>query len=567
MKIKSVTASLVVMLTLAASAGDQVPIPAFPGAEGFGALSNGGRGGDVYIVTNLNAKGDGSFHQGITTVPPQGRTIVFAVSGYIPINKPKLKASNVTIAGQTAPGDGVGLRGSCFWISGSDVVVRFMRFRHGNRGNGGDALETDSGARNLLIDHCDVMFAKDENFSMFKSAPPTMTFQWSIDAWGLYGHACGGLWMVDHTTAHHTLWANNKTRNPKVICPKLLDWTNNVSFGWDIGMNLAGADKGGLFKANLRGSSFIRGGGRSPVFGGGKGPDGTLPFHVFLADCALDGNGTAAPDVTAEGYALIDGQDYHKSPVPFPQTMAADPAVLGDPVLGVPVKMDDRRTAYKKVISQVGVLRMEIDPAKPLRDEVSTLLVEEVVKQKRRKLTSEEELGVTNKGFGTLASTPAPADSDRDGMPDFWETALGWDPQSDDHNTPLTATGDKLASGTFFPPGTPAGYTRLEEYLHFLAIPHGTVHKNNEGSEPASLKIDLRKFTGGFTAAPVFTLTGITGGKAVQDSAGDSLVTFTPTPGHTGRAGFDFTVTDNEGSSWKQSCALLVVTPAPMVAP
>jgi hypothetical protein len=527
-------------------------LPAFPGAEGFGACSTGGRGGDVYIVSNLNADGPGSFKRGILTVPSQGRTIVFAMSGYIPINKLYLKASNVTIAGQTAPGDGVALRDSMFWISGSNVVARFIGFRQGHAGNGGDCLETDSGARNLMIDHCDALFSTDENFSMFRSAPPTMTFQWSINAWGLQHHSAGGLWLIDHTTAHHTLWADNHTRNPKVIKPQAFDWANNVTFGWDIGMNLAGADVPGTYKVNLRGSSFIHGGKvKNAIFGGGE-TNGTMPFTVYMNDCGLDGNGNGKLDVTSTDYEIISGNLYHRQTVPFLQTQAADPARPGDPVLGVPVRLDDRLTAYKKVISQAGIVRLDIDPAKLLRDEVTALLIQDVMSQHRRIITNENDLAVSNQGFGTLRSAPAPADLDADGMPDFWEKTLGWNPNSDDHNTELPSRNGFISEPAFFPPETPAGYTRLEEYLHFLAIPHGVATKN------VAVRVDLRKFTAGFTASPVFKITEVSGGTAMQSGDGGYLVTFTPAKDFTGRSKFDFTVTDSEGSSWKQSCALLV---------
>ena len=530
-------------------------IPAFPGAEGFGACSTGGRGGDVYSVTNLNADGLGSFKHGILTVPPQGRTIVFAVSGYIPISKLYLKASNVTIAGQTAPGDGVALRGSIFWISGSNVVARFMGFRHGTPADGGDCLETDKGARNLMIDHCDTLFSTDENFSMFRSAPPTMTFQWSINAWGLQHHSAGGLWLIDHTTAHHTLWADNHTRNPKVIKPQAFDWANNVTFGWDIGMNLAGADVPGIYKVNIRGSSFIHGGKvKNAIFGGGE-TNGLMPFKVYMNDCALDGNGNGKLDVTAMDYDLISGNLYHRQSVPFPQTQAVDPALPNDPVLGVPVTLDDRVTAYKKVISQAGIVRLDIDAAKPLRDEVTSLLIQDVMTQHRRIITNENDLAVSNNGLGTLRSTPAPADSDADGMPDLWEKTLGWNPDADDHNTELPRRDGFIAEPTFFPPKTPAGYTWLEEYLHFLAIPHGVVAKN------VPVRVDLRKFTAGFMAAPVFKTSAVSGGTTSQSGDGGCLVVFTPTPDYTGRAKFDFTVTDREGSSWRQTCALLVGEP------
>ena len=113
---KPILYTILPLLTIAAAA----QIPAFPGAEGYGAYAKGGRGGDVYHVTNLNTSGVGSFADAIATVPVLGRTIVFDVSGHIHINKTTLSKSNVTIAGQTAPGDGIGFKDGTFIISGSE---------------------------------------------------------------------------------------------------------------------------------------------------------------------------------------------------------------------------------------------------------------------------------------------------------------------------------------------------------------------------------------------------------------------------------------------------------------
>jgi hypothetical protein len=115
-------------------------IPAFPGAEGFGAYATGGRGGDVYYVTNLNTSGAGSFADGIANAPAAGRTIVFAVSGYIPVPSSSVRISKnkITVAGQTAPGDGIGFRNGTFRISADDIIIRHVRFRHGKGGSGGD---------------------------------------------------------------------------------------------------------------------------------------------------------------------------------------------------------------------------------------------------------------------------------------------------------------------------------------------------------------------------------------------------------------------------------------------
>ena len=534
-------------------------IPAFPGAEGFGAHSTGGRGGDVYIVTNLKADGEGSFLKGIQTAPAAGRTIVFAVSGFIPINKPKLKASKITIAGQTAPGDGVCLRKSSLFISGEDIIMRFIRIRHGKDGNGDDCINPDGQAKNLIIDHCDMMFSKDENFSMFRSAPPTLTYQWSVNAWGLQSHSAGGLWLVDHATVHHTLWAHNHTRNPKLIRPGLFDWTNNVTFGWDIGFNLSGAETAGTYKVNIRGSSFVPGGkAKEAIFGGGTAPDGNIPFSVHMNDCGFSKNKGNPLEATVKDYAIIaSGSVYNKQTTPFPQTLDANPGNPRAAIIGVPLAVDDRITAFKKILSQVGATRMEVNPARPLRDEVTALLVDDVINQRRRIIQDPAELGLGDGGFGNLKSTPAPVDRDRDGMPDEWETALGSNPAVDDHNEALPASGGFINEPTYFPPRTPAGYTRLEEYLHFLAIPHGMVAASSAG-KPSHLEIDLTKFTSGFTKSPAFKISAASGGTVTLGGSGGCMATFQPKPGHTGRAKFDFTVTDAEGSSWTQTCALLV---------
>ncbi|OYV04184.1 MAG: hypothetical protein CFE26_18260, partial [Verrucomicrobiales bacterium VVV1] len=178
----------------------------------------------------------------------------------------------------------------------------------------------------------------------------------------------------------------------------------------------------------------------------------------------------------------------------------------------------------------------------------------------RNHITRESDLaGVSNGGFGTFAASPAPVDSDKDGMPDFYETALGWNVATQDHNTALANSGGLITGTTFLPAGTVAGYTRLEEYLHYLAIPHGTVPKSITGS-PSSVQIDLAKFTSGFATTPVFTVSNLVGGTIAQSGAGNRIATFTPTLNFTGRARFEFTVTDSAAQSWTQTCALVVTT-------
>ena len=193
----------------------------------------------------------------------------------------------------------------------------------------------------------------------------------------------------------------------------------------------------------------------------------------------------------------------------------------------------------------------------PLRDEVDTILFNNVVNQVHSRISRESDLPVSNSGFGTLNSTSPPTDTDLDGMPDFWESALGFSTTTQNHNTVFGST-----AGTFFPPGTPTGYTHLEEYLHFLSIPHGTVAKNSSGA-PSSITIDLRKYTSGFSHSPEFSISGVYGGSTQQFASNGTtpssvgpIVTFTPNLGFSGRAGFDFEVDD--GSTWTQPFALLV---------
>lgn len=535
-------------------------IPAFPGAEGYGGYARGGRGGDVYIVTNLNASGAGSFRNGIETVPTAGRTIVFAVSGHIPINGLRLVGSKVTIAGQTAPGDGVGLINGTFRISGDDVVVRHLRLRHRKTGSGGDCLNLDSGSINSVLDSVSMQFSTDENFSSFGSPPENLTMQWSLNGWGLETHSCGGLWDQNHATCHHSLWSHNHTRNPKARPNGLLEWTNNVTFDWDIGFIMGDSQTPAAWKANVIGSYFLSPPGNTRSLALEKATvdrNGNPNFSVHLSNNRHDNDGDALIDGTDKGYAIVGGAEfqpgdpaganrYVKSLVPFSNAGA------------IPVSTDDPVVAFKKVVSKAGALRLDIDPARPLRDEVDTRMIQNLVTQTRNHITRESDLaGVSNGGIGTLNSTAAPLDADLDGMPDFYEVALGWNPAVQDHNTALASSGGVLTGTTFMPPGTVAGYTRLEEYLHYLAIPHGTVAKNT-ASDPTSVPVDLRKFTAGFSASPTFTVSNLSGGTIVQSGPGNAIATFTPTLNHVGRARFDFTVTDAAGHSWTQTCALLV---------
>lgn len=561
------------LLALGAATKAQT-IPAFPGAEGYGAYARGGRGGDVYIVTNLNASGAGSFADAIGTVPAAGRTIVFEVSGYIRFpngsDGTRLTSSKVTIAGQTAPGDGVGFFNNMLRISGDDVVLRHLRFRRGNTESSGDCINLDSGCLNAILDHVSIQFSTDENISSFSSPPENITMQWSLNAWGLESHSCGGLWDQNHASCHHTLWAHNHTRNPKARPNGLLEWINNVTFDWDIGFIMGDTQSNQNYKSNVINNYFIGPPGNTrskALVKGTVGTNGRPNFTVHLSGNLIDVNGNAALDGVDNGYSIVEGTAY------APGTSGLTPgaagyyqsasAIVGSPLLAVPVTTDSALVAYKKTVSNAGALRLDAGYAGALRDEVDTVLINKLTSLSRFHVSSETALvsqGVTGSGMGTLKSAAAPVDTDRDGMPDYYETALTWSVATQDHNTALANSGGTITGTTFFPANTPAGYTRLEEYLHFKAIPHGTVPRYLSGDPATSLVVDLRKYTSGFSSSPTFAVSNVsTNGSVVLSGPGNAIATFTPNAGASGRARFDFTVTDSQGGTWAQTFGIVIM--------
>lgn len=531
-------------------------IPAFPGAEGFGAHAQGGRSGDVYIVTNLNQDGAGSLKYGIDNAPSSGRTIVFGVSGYINIRNGRLRVvrDNITIAGQTAPGDGIGLYDGTMRITGNNCVVRNIRLRHGKGGGGGDCLNVDSSAHDSIIDHVSMQFSTDENISFFNSSLDNFTMQNSVSAWGLEGHNAGGLWDLEDGSCIDSLWAHHHTRNPKARPYGLLEWVNNVTFDWGISFIMGDSQTPAPWKANVIGSYFLS----PPAY-----PDnyalekatvdrnGNPNFSLYLDDCLHDADGDGLLNGTDKGYAIVRGSEF----VPGDPSGANRYLKATSPFAGasgnIAVTVDDALTAYKKVISNAGAVRLSANYSGPLRDEVDTILFNNVVNQIHSRISRESDLPASNNGFGTLNSTPPPIDTDLDGMPDFWERALGFSVTTQNHNTVFGST-----AGTFFPAGTPTGYTHLEEYLHFKSVPHATMARNT-AVQASTFTVDLSHYTSGFSKSPNFVLSGIINGSVQQ--AGSSI-TFTPTVNFSGRAGFNFTVSDAEGSTWTRQFCLLVTS-------
>ena len=233
-----------------ASRFDELPfaeIPSFPGAEGGGKYTLGGRGGKVYVVTNLNDDGSGSFRWACE----QGgaRIVVFNVAGIIQLKSPLIiRAPYITIAGQTAPGDGVCIAGETVWLNTHDVIIRYMRFRRGDTwvGRRDDAIGGNP-VGNIMIDHVSASWGLDENMSMYrhmyndstgkiedKFGTVNITIQNSIfsEALDTWNHAFGSTLGGENCTFMRNLWAGNAGRNPSIGWNGVFNFVNNVVFNW-----------------------------------------------------------------------------------------------------------------------------------------------------------------------------------------------------------------------------------------------------------------------------------------------------------------------------------------------
>jgi hypothetical protein len=437
--------------------GPQGPAVAFPGAEGFGANARGGRGGSVCHVTTLADSGAGSLRD---CVSASNRTVVFDVSGWINLSSNLgVTQTNITIAGQTAPGGGIGIRGRKFSIGGRDIVVRFLRIRRGIlvTTDRDDAMTISSASENVIVDHCSVGYGTDETLSMpgdEGQGPRNLTLQWSIVAWGLQrnNHSAGSLFTSNQTTIHHTLWGLNKTRNPRCRSEEAasrgqgghLDWVNNIIYGWNapdpVGESmgwsishdpfiLAGTSNG-QHAANAVGNYFISTRSASYAF-----HNGTSNFRLFPSNNILDGNANGMLDSSKTANDMIQGS----------------PTILTARIASPQVTTETPRAAYDSVLAGAGATA-------PMRDQADALLVSQVRAQSGILIQSEQDLvslGVGDSGYGTLAAATRPAgfDSDQDGMPNTWETANGLNV-----NDAADRNGDTDADG----------YTNLEEYLNSL---------------------------------------------------------------------------------------------------
>jgi pectate lyase len=438
--------AFVVLVSVASSAvaEETQELPAFPGAEGFGAAAVGGRGGRVLEVTNLHDQGPGSLR---AAVDAEGRrTVVFRVGGTIELRS-ELVLTNpyLTLAGQTAPGGGITLKThpsnprSVLTIRGGahDVVIRHLRFRPGpptrrerpdDDSHIQDALQILDASR-VIVDHCSFSWAVDEVVSTWNAARE-VTIQWCLIAEALRNTRRGGpdgkgLLIGGHKaeriSVHHNLLAHNFGRNPLIKARGAVDVVNNLVLA-PATTAMAVDGEYGPTPVNLVGNYVLAPQGDGLVYG--VQVLGPRPVALFVKDNLgpfRKGNHQADTLFVSPGNK---GREYvipkrHEAP----------------PVTTLPAA-----EAYRLILDQAGCIR-------PRRDAVDERIVKDVQDRRCRLILDPSEVG----GWPDIPTGPAPADSDQDGMPDHWEREHGFNP-TDGSDGASDADGD--------------GYTNLEEYLN-----------------------------------------------------------------------------------------------------
>jgi hypothetical protein len=425
---------------------------AFPGAEGYGRFAVGGRGGAVYHVRNLDDDGPGSLRYGIKNARGP-RTIVFDLSGTIQLRSElRITQSNLTIAGQTAPGDGITLRDQTVSLRNChDIIIRYIRLRLGDKNKkpgGYDTLTTDDIA-DVILDHVSLSWAIDGTHDLRRGK--NVTVQWCILSEALNDsihekgpHAMCGSYrdLSGPLTLHHNLFTTCRDRHPTLGSAKegdpltTVDFRNNVIYNWSATANFCDHFVHAV-------NNYWRPGPETDPQRLPIAMKGSLPHAArgFMAGNVFEGHA----DWTQDNYTALDFQRWlgPNSGYKYAGTLQdwkAEPPHLGADAPAT----QSAREAFEQVLARAG--------ASLRRDTVDERVTRDVRERTGRLLNSQDQVG----GWPTLRSLPAPRDADRDGMPDAWEAAHGLDP-SDPTDGPKDRDHD--------------GYTNLEEYLHSLLSP------------------------------------------------------------------------------------------------
>lgn len=446
-------------------------VRAFPGAEGGGMYTTGGRGGAVYHVTNLNDSGAGSLREAINK--SGARTIVFDVAGTIHLKSSlRIKNGNLTIAGQTAPGEGICIAGRTVQVDADNIIIRYVRFRLGNEDKSQEDAIWGRYHKNIILDHCTMSWSIDECSSFY--ANQNFTMQWCIVSEALKNaghskgaHGYGGIWGGKNASFHHNLLAHNDSRNARIDHPNVygdylsthrgnVDYRNNVIYNW--GGNSTYGGEGGWW--NIVGNYYKPGPASSKknyfvdAYGKYDGKD------VGYGTMYLSGNyheGDYATDINADNWSgvyLHNGTGISNASSWQSYTLQA-------------IKKDDTTPCYTTTHSASVAFERVLENAGPSlrRDAVDTRVVEDARKgtssskgsngSKNGIIDSHTDVG----GWPTLSASESEIadrkDSDGDGIPDSWEREFG-----------LNA--GNAGDGASYTLDVDGRYTNLEVYLHYL---------------------------------------------------------------------------------------------------
>jgi hypothetical protein len=440
----------------------QTQTPAFPGAEGGGANTTGGRGGNVYFVTSLadtntgnSATREGTLRWCLAQAGP--RTIVFKVAGIIKLTSQLNISANTTIAGQTAPGDGICIANNTAQLQGDNIIIRYIRFRMGDLTNvEGDAL-WGRNRSNVIIDHCSMSWSTDECSSFYDNT--NFTLQWCIlseslrnSVHGKGAHGYGGIWGGKTASFHHNLLAHHDSRNPRMCGTRysnrpdleLVDFRNNVIFNW--GSNSGYAGEGGSY-------NFV-----NNYYKPGTSSGASTRIFQPYAD---DGKNSQPAGVWGKFY-VSGNYMFGSSAVtnnnwegihPNPSTKSKD-EIKSTTEFKVPfVTTHSAEQAYQHVLTNAGASFKRDSTDMRIMNEVANRLTPMRASNGTTKgglIDTQSDVG----GWNTYAykTEDVPADTDRDGMPDGWEDANGL------NKADATDRNIKNAEG----------YTNLEVYLNSI---------------------------------------------------------------------------------------------------
>ena len=528
--------------------------PAFPGAEGAGMNTSGGRGTPadattVFEVTNLNDDNlQGSLRYALNATATY-RTIVFRVSGTIHLNSKLNIRGNTTIAGQTAPGDGICLADYPVVISGDNVIVRYMRFRMGDKnqkkvdaagnpvdGSGGDDAFGALGPSNLIIDHCSVSWSSDEALTIYRG--DNLTIQWCFITEPLnYSyhfetgdldyehHGYNGIQGGKNASIHHNLYADARNRNPRFsgistytpnsIGVENVDFYNNVIYNW--GINTVYGGEGGnynvmnnYYKYGPNTSSGVRYRICNPSFSGTM-PNPTIPWGKWYV------NGNYVDGSTQNTLNNWSGVDMGTTPDDTVQVKMNSPFIIG-PAKNAQSAVD----AFDAVLLGAGATL-------PRRDTLDQRIVNDVRNRTGRHIDVQggyphgTDYSLTVNAWPTLNSAIPPVDTDHDGMPDTWEDSHGLNKND--------AADRNVYDGT--------GYTMLENYLNGVTA-----------SSPTPVIV------AGGTLAAFSQLTGSASTASSYSVAGYNL---TGNVTITAPASYELSL---DGNTWYGSANPIVLTPA-----